>query len=133
MIDVMKEAKMQDIDLNTFYRWNSEDLMLNQTRGFFAEYLLDRALRINSRCRKGWEGYDVDYNGTKIEVKSAAYWQTWKQEKPSTIQYDIHQRVSDLFVLCLLHGRTPTDLTAWDFWVIPTTELPNQQKTIRHS
>ena len=39
----------------------------------------------------------------------------------------MRQRVSDLYVFCLMRGHTPEDLDHWDFWVVPTRALPDQE------
>lgn len=45
---------MQISDFNAFYRWNSGHLLENRTRGAFAEWLVHRALNINSEFREEW-------------------------------------------------------------------------------
>ena len=112
--------------LTTFYRWNSGHLLENRTRGAFAEWLVHRALNINSEFREEWAPVDAVYKGINIEIKSAAYEQSWPQERPSSIVFSMRQKVSDLYVFCLMRGHTPEDLDHWDFWVAPTRALPNQ-------
>ena len=112
--------------LTTFYRWNSGHLLENRTRGAFAEWLVHRALNISSEFREEWAPVDANYKGINIEVKSAAYEQSWPQERPSSIVFSMRQKVSDLYVFCLMRGHTPEDLDHWDFWVVPTRALPNQ-------
>ena len=118
--------EMQISDLQAFYRWNSGHLLENRTRGAFAEWLVHRALNINSEFREEWACVDAEYKGISIEIKSAAYEQSWPQEHPSSIVFSMRQRVSDLYVFCLMRGHTPEDLDHWDFWVVPTRSLPNQ-------
>ena len=117
---------MQISDFNAFYRWNSGHLLENRTRGAFAEWLVHRALNINSEFREEWAPVDANYNGITLEIKSAAYEQSWPQERPSSIVFSMRQRVSDLYVFCLMRGHTPEDLDHWDFWVVPTRALPDQ-------
>ena len=112
--------------LTTFYRWNSGHLLENRTRGAFAEWLVHRALNISSEFREEWAPVDANYKGISIEIKSAAYEQSWPQERPSSIVFSMRQKVSDLYVFCLMRGHTPEDLDHWDFWVVPTRALPDQ-------
>ena len=118
--------EMHISDLQAFYRWNSGHLLENRTRGAFAEWLVHRALNINSEFREEWAPVDAAYKGINIEIKSAAFEQSWPQEHPSSIVFSMRQRVSDLYVFCLMRGHTPEDLDHWDFWVVPTEALPNQ-------
>ena len=112
--------------LTTFYRWNSGHLLENRTRGAFAEWLVHRALNISSEFREEWAPVDANYKGISIEIKSAAYEQSWPQERPSSIVFSMRQKVSDLYVFYLMRGHTPEDLDHWDFWVVPTRALPDQ-------
>jgi len=44
----------------------------NRTRGVFAEWLVHRALNLCSECMAEWAPVDATYNGTTIDIKSAA-------------------------------------------------------------
>ncbi len=70
-----------------FWRWSASDLISNATRGVLAEFLIATALSIPLDCvRDEWGAYDLTTpTGIKIEVKSAAYIQSWEQRKLSTI------------------------------------------------
>ena len=124
-------------------------------RGVLAEYIVASALRIATNPRREWDDYDlVMPDGVKLEIKSAAYLQTWKQSKPSTISFNIAptkgwdastnesssevKRRADIYVFCLLHHKEkptldPLDMDQWTFYLLPTSVLnakkPNQ-KTI---
>ena len=98
--------------------------------------------------RNSWGAYDLDApDGTKIEVKSAAYVQSWYQKRLSNIQFGIRKtlewlpekneigkerkRQSDIYVFCLLTQKekgmvNPLDLDQWEFYVIPTSLLDNE-------
>jgi hypothetical protein len=94
----------------------------------------------------------MEYNGLKIEVKTSAYWQTWKQEKRSrpvfaipkkhgwkgeTSQWDDEiRRHADIYVFCLYAEENQSkarenilDTNHWKFYIVPTEKLP-EQKTI---
>ena len=47
------------------------------------------ALGVVDKPRVEWDAADLCYRGFKIEVKSSADCQSWRQEKPSTIQFSI--------------------------------------------
>ena len=94
--------------------------------------------------------YDLltDY-GCKIEVKTSAHRQTWRQSKPSPSIFDIGRRAdwdsdspdvarhSDVYVFCVVNNDdpddSPLDLSLWDFYVVSTSDLNavvKEQKTI---
>ncbi len=97
------------------------------------------------RARTEWDAYDLlTDDGIKIEVKSAAYVQSWEQERPSEIRFGIGLkrgwdartntsasepgRAADVYVFCLLHEQTrekadPLNLEQWTFLVCPTALL----------
>jgi hypothetical protein len=114
------------MNLSAFYRWNSGNLLENRTRGAFAEWLVHEALGIESEFREEWAPVDAVINGITMEIKSAAFEQSWEQAAPTRIVFPISQRVAQLYVFCLLSGREPDDTSTWTFWVVPTTALPKQ-------
>lgn len=82
-----------------------------------------------------------------IEVKSAAYLQSWQQKKVSTIRFkiassygwdahtneisQIRKRNSDIYVFCLLAHKDkqtvdPLNMDQWIFYVLSTAQI-NQQ------
>ncbi len=138
-----------------FWSWAYSTLAANNLRGHLAEFIVASALGIaNDKPRVEWDDCDLEANGLRIEVKSAAYLQSWEQHQPSTISFSIApsynwdenqktrkknpERNSDAYVFCLLTPRDkreldPTNLSQWEFYVLPTkvltAELPIQ-KTI---
>ncbi len=140
-----------DFELIEFWSWNQSNLVENRTRGILAEFIVRKALKIENanKIRTEWDDYDlITPNGLKIEVKSAAYIQTWEQEKGfSKISFDIKlsnqtyygkNRASDYYVFCLLHCKdqtkiNPMKLDQWTFYVKETKEIDRilgKQKTI---
>src|SRR5581483_9899930 len=91
------------------------------------------------------DAYDLQTaDGVKIEVKSAAYVQSWAQKAPSVITFDIaptrywdaatnvmaaeSRRQADLYVFALLAHRDkatvdPMDVSQWVFYVLPAAVL----------
>jgi hypothetical protein len=140
-------------DLIDFWQWSASDLVSNATRGILAEFLVAQALGLTKGVRAEWDSYDLQLeNGLTIEVKSAAYLQSWAQTKlspisfgiaptkgwdPKTNEYDlVKKRQADLYVFCLLKTKVqnqldPLDLDQWEFYVLPTKALndacPNQK------
>lgn len=144
-----------DFTVLDYWRWANSDLLDNTARGVLAEFLVAGVVNRTSKLRSEWGSFDVrTESGIKVEVKSAAYAQSWPQEKPSKISFDIAPRTqtwnsetneyatydlpvrdSDVYVFCLL-GRPddpdpdPMDLYLWEFYVLATTtldqELPRQ-------
>ncbi len=146
-------------DLLAFWRWSGSDLVDNTQRGIFAEFIVGIAvgdIAITSGVRDGWGNYDLtSSSGAKIEVKSAAYVQSWRQEKESSIAFNISKKLSwdpatdqysdkptrpaDVYVFCLNTHRAddsvkdldPLNVTQWEFYVLSTSilnkHLPEQQ------
>lgn len=137
-----------------FWEWAYGDLLSNTIRGVLAEYIVATALGIHDTKRVEWDQYDLKIGDVKVEVKSAAYVQTWEQTRLSTIKFGIRptkgwdsrtnisatiaQRSADVYVFCLLEGEdrdhiNPLDVAQWKFYVLSRHELDRQvpeQKTI---
>ena len=138
-----------------YWAWAHSDIVSNSERGILSEYLVRCAVHAPSPCRIEWDAVDViSPEGIRIEVKSSAYLQTWKQEKLSRIQFDIapknawdsvensyaSQRIrsADVYVFCLFNSKdpdtaNPMDLAQWEFYVLATSvlnELVPKQKSI---
>jgi len=118
-----------EYSLLDFWRWSVSDILSNATRGRFAEFIIGTAIGINqNNLRDEWSAYDLKSNDNiKIEVKSAAYIQSWYQKKYSTISFSIKparywdsktniqnkdpKRHADVYVFCLLkHKEQITEL-----------------------
>ena len=132
-------------DLLSFWQWSASDLASNALRGRLAEFLVAHALGIADGVRAEWDAYDLrSRQGRTIEVKSAAYLQTWAQKALSAINFDIaptrfwgaatnelaseSRRQADLYVFALLAHRDkttldPMDLSQWEFYLLPTAVL----------
>ena len=143
-----------ELTVRDYWRWSSSNLLDNAARGVFAEFIVASALGVAGGVRTEWDAYDLRADsGIKVEVKSAAYLQSWAQAEHSTIRFDIashrswsdsagwsetSHRPSDVYVFCLLaHKSQPTvdplDLSQWRFFVLPTRTLDEHlayQKTL---
>jgi len=127
-----------------FWRWASSDLASNATRGVLAEFIVAKMLGIELAARHEWDDFDLNTpDGTKIEVKSSAYIQSWHQKKPSAPKFDIAKRkyytdpatgeynkydtprrTADLYIFALMKGMInqtsdPLDLKHWEFYQVP--------------
>ena len=78
-------------DVLAFWRWSSSDLLSNAIRGVFAEFIVACALGADLEDpRREWVAYDIlTRDRIKVEVKSAAYLQTWQQERYSPISFGV--------------------------------------------
>ena len=150
-------GKAADFTLRDYWRWSGSDLLSNAQRGVMAEFLVARALGTAETPRLEWGAFDVlTREGHAIEVKSAAYWQSWPQARPSVIEFDIApreqawdpltnetetydppRRTARAYVFCVLGNPDrpspdPLDVDEWRFLVLATSRLdserPEQQK-----
>lgn len=138
-----------------FWRWSVSDLLSNATRGRLAEFIVATTLQIPlTTVRDEWSAWDLTTpEGIKVEVKSAAYIQSWHQDHLSKISFDVQkkrawdsesnkqdkisQRQAQVYVFALLahqHKSTidPLNMAQWEFYVLPT-EVLNQRQRSQHS
>ena len=135
------------LDKSDFLNWGFGEVLENRTRGILAEYIVAKALDALSEKRIEWDYCDLRYRGVEIEVKSAAYVQSWEQKRPSTIGFEIgtrrwkwaHEtndmvevapaaRLANIYVFCLLdildrNQAAPLDTAQWRFFVAPTATI----------
>jgi len=137
--------RVLDFDVLSFWQWSASDMVSNVLRGVLAEYLVARAIGAAAGVREEWAAYDLrDARGFTIEVKSAAYIQSWHQNRLSAItfncretggwnsetggQADVKRRQAQVYVFALLaHTEQatldPLDVAQWEFYVLPTKVL----------
>lgn len=141
-------------DVLSFWRWGASDLVGNTLRGVLAEYLVACDLGVTDGTRLEWNAYDLlTPLGLKVEVKSAAYIQTWSQVKLSAVRFDIRttngwdattnqsstdrKRQADVYVFALLNHKDkatvdPLNVDQWEFYILPTAtlnaHLPHQKQ-----
>ena len=78
------------VNPNKFWQYAYSDFLDNRNRGALAEYMVAEALGVTANTPfTSWESYDLEYKGLKIEVKTSAYIQSWKQEKLSKPSFGI--------------------------------------------
>lgn len=144
-----------EIKLIDFWRWSTSDLVSNATRGKLAEFIVASALGLAmNSVRNEWAAYDLlTSDGISVEVKSAAFIQSWAQNTLSTITFlcpktrawdpdtNILQkepkRQAQVYVFALLAHQDkatidPLDVDQWRFYVLPTHVL-NARARSQHS
>lgn len=77
------------LTLADFWSWAYSDLLSNVNRCTFAEFLVAAALGLLDTPRVEWDAVDLRYQGRGIEVRAAAYLQSWHQSHPSAIRFRI--------------------------------------------
>lgn len=143
------------LTLSDFWCWSASDLLSNTLRGVLAEFLVAHALGISAeQVRDPWGAFDLQTtDGIKIEVKSAAYLQSWAQKKQSSIVFNVpktrawdpdtnelereSRRQAHVYVFALLSHRQkatidPLDITHWEFYVLSRAVLDSRQRS-QHS
>ncbi len=150
-----QEGQPTSFSVLDFWVWVASDVLNNALRGKVAEYIVGQATGARAPVRVEWDTVDIRTpEGISIEVKSAAYLQSWHQSRPSAISFRISRtypwnpntsqhgetrvRSADVYVFCLLahlDHRTinPLELTQWEFYVLPTRTLDSSlsnQKTV---
>jgi hypothetical protein len=148
--------KTLGFSVEDFWKWSVSDLLSNATRGRLAEFIVATALGINvkKQIRDEWSAWDLTTpKGIKVEVKSAAYIQSWHQKESSKISFlvpktrawdadtnkqaDYAERHADVYVLALLEEEDvtkidPMKIEQWSFFVIPTY-IFNERERSQHS
>ncbi len=135
-----------------FWKWSVSDIVSNATRGRFAEFIVATATNIDFDIpRDEWAAYDlITPDNIKIEVKSAAFIQSWYQEKLSNISFSIKpslywdsktnkqsktkSRYADVYVMCFLFTMNqkiidPLYLDQWKFYVLSVQEVNNYKRS----
>jgi hypothetical protein len=148
------EGKDAGFDLLDFWQWSVSDLVSNATRGILAEYIVAKALGVAKGIRNEWDAFDLrTASGIKVEVKSAAYVQSWYQKKLSLITFVVPptrafdpikgivdrepKRQADVYVFALLKHQEkpsidPMNLDQWEFYALPVSVL-NERKRSQYS
>ncbi len=135
-----------DFGIAEFWRWSASDLVSNTARGILAEFLVAKALGIvDGEPREEWAAFDLKMaDGRKIEVKSAAFLQSWAQERPSAVTFgygrrrswnadtnrleEVPGRQADIYVFALLNHLDkktvdPMKLDQWRFYTASTSAI----------
>lgn len=141
-------------DLLSFWQWSASDLVSNATRGVLAEYIVSQALGVANGIWNEWDAFDIrTKTDVKVEVKSAAYVQTWYQRRLSQIVFTVGPRrgfdpktnvlddqpkwQAEVYVFALLAVQEkkavdPLKLEQWAFYVLPVSVLEKRKRS-QHS
>lgn len=136
------DARVQD-----FWQFALGDLRMNNARGYLAEFLVGKALKIEPLIRIEWDSFDLRFGDITIEVKSSAYLQAWDQRRISTLSFSglrgtrynpraplggedpLGQRYNAMvYVFCVQTAITheaynPLDVSQWEFHIVPRSAL----------
>lgn len=139
-------GETSDFTVLEFWQWAYGDLMANNVRGVFAEWLVARLLGLSPPVRDSWSAWDLEIDGLRLEVKCGAYIQSWHKtgEALSRIAFGgLKARTyiqetrtyteeeafnSDLYVFCVNECRdraiwNALDLRQWRFYVLERADL----------
>lgn len=160
--NLISDGQYLSSTIEDFWRWAYSDLIQNTNRGVFAEFLVAKAIGLNTDAdRSAWTAYDLDgpviqSTGvrSRIEVKCAAKVQTWGMKHPDNLTFSIRpaklltdnvgyeddsprQRNNDLYVFSVYNATTtdvnPLDMYWWDFYVLSTYDLECSKYRSRHT
>lgn len=110
----------------------------NALRGLYAEELVAHHLP-EAVVREGWTGWDIDWHGIQIEVKTTGHHQSWhRPDTPvSTSRWDTPERLAwdpqtdtfserqrrhaHVYVFCLHASLQLSE--GWSFYVVPTRKV----------
>ena len=129
-----------------YWSWSGSDVVSNAQRGVLAEFIVANAIGVNlDGVREEWGAYDLTTpDGIRVEVKSAAYIQSWEQNRYSTISFNVRKtrawdsdtniqeteprRQAQVYVFALLEHKDkptidPLNVAQWKFFVLPTAVL----------
>ena len=129
-------AGLENLTVGDFWSWAYSDALNNVNRALLAEFLVAAALDLLGELRVAWNAVDLYYRdaaGTArgIEVKSAAYLQSWPQSQYSAISFGIGKtrgwdaetgnstteplRSAACYVFCLYPEKDPAKVNVLDY------------------
>lgn len=149
------DEPLGDVTVADFWRWALGDLRMNNARGYLVEYLVQRAIGDSSTCRVEWDNHDATAaDGTRVEIKTTGYLQSWASKRISTPRWDfksvrsdkiwsdgageyvavdpedrVHVWVFALHTLTDPAAYDPLALDPWAFRVVPHRQLLRQGQT----
>ena len=121
--------------------WQFQYSNLWDMQEYIAEFLVAKALGFNTpqNCN-GWTLWDISYKNKRIEIKTTAYYHSWRNDGKVSLQrvFGItkayskykdptseYKRQNDIYIFCLNLGNTkeesnPLHLENWQFYIVPT-------------
>lgn len=155
----MVDGRTISLTMNDFWRWSYSDLADSRNLSVMAEFIVASsigALQIDADTSRSVRRQCslLSPDGYRLDIKSAAYAQSWDAEHPDHVSFQIAKsmipdyaempvpdtppsRKSDACIFCVCKAMekcdSPLDLDLWEFYVLPTSVLgetkPNK-KTI---
>ncbi len=134
-------------NLLDFWRWSASDLLGDATLGVIAEFIVSRALGLDSAARLSSRGacdFLLNYGRLKIAVSSASCIQSGTRVKPASIRFPLRsvparngsagvlpvnlKKGADVYVFCLFTNADrqtadPLDVSQWEFYVARSAAL----------
>ena len=126
---------LRPTNVEEYWAWAHGNLAMNVERGLVAEYLVRHALELRDGPRDHWtEEIDLKVEGGTIQVKSAAFMQSWEQSMDSKPQFTLKldKLNCDLFIFAVwwpqggVRPGTPVsiiDVGQWQFYLITGDNL----------
>ena len=136
-------GKDTDMTVLEFWSWYFSDLL--DIKAKVAEYIVTKALCFEEGINTGyWTAHNIVYMGKRIELRAASYMKSDIDSKvhDEYIRHiDIRVRDTDLYVFCLLPGKSkeeanPLIIDNWEFYIIPIWYIKSEcadNKTITMS
>ena len=144
-----------NLSICDFWRWAYSDFSDNVYRSVHGDFLVASSIGTSSaslcRGKSVYRHFDIiSKEGYRIEIKTAAYVQSFDGNYPDHISFRIapikgtetgpyysssvpRKRHSDLHVFCLYKGLTVNDshlnIDLWEFFVLPTKVLDEKRTT----
>jgi hypothetical protein len=135
-----------DLNLLDYWSWSASDIVSNAQRGVLAEFIVASAIGVDLKSvRDEWGAYDLTTpDGIRVEVKSAAFIQSWEQRDYSIISFNVpkthgwnsdtniqeseSRRQAQVYVFALLAHKDkltidPLNVNQWIFFILPTAVL----------
>ena len=94
-LDLHREIPPTGRTIGDFWAWAFSDVLSNINRAVLAEWLIGSALGCVGGIRPIWAPWDLEYEGSRIEVKSTSYHQNWKRSSKSRGSFDIKATSAD--------------------------------------
>ena len=141
-----------DLSLLDYWSWSASDIVSNARRGVLAEFIVASAIGVDlNGVRDEWGAYDLTTpDGIRVEVKSAAFIQSWEQRDYSIISFNVpktrawnsdtniqeaeSRRQAQVYVFALLAHKDkltidPLNVNQWIFFVLPTAVLDVRKRS----
>ena len=114
-----------------------QPVITNHLRGSYVECLVADLLGV-SPPSGDWSLWDIKFEGAKIEIKQSAARQTWHNgdRRTRAPRFDIkgagrnNVRHANIYVFAWHDGDDQRCSDEWEFYVVPSSDLPRGQKTI---